>query len=322
MTTTLHKGLEYAPADPSGIEGHLLDLYLPESARPTPLVIWSHGSGWLSENGRDGADVVARHLNPAGFAVAGVAIRSSWATQFPGQLHDIKSAIRWLRAHARQYNVDAEHIGIMGESSGGWAAAMAGVTGDVPFLEGNAGVQGPSSAVQAVVAFYPPTDFLQMDAHMPPGFVPFNQVFGLTEGHSDPRSPESRLLGSPIQACPQRVAEANPITYVNAASPPFMILHGEQDEFVPHHQGQLLFEALSWKGGRASFISYPHAAHGTWRSMLEDAATRRSASVTSTHNGHTSASRLCQPSWDTITSFLHEHLRAPAEYDLVRDRAE
>jgi acetyl esterase/lipase len=93
--TTVHEGLAYAPADPSGNEGHLLDLYLPESDQPTPLVIWSHGSGWLSENGRASADIVAQHLNPAGFAVAGVAIRSSSATRFPGQLHDIKSAIRW-----------------------------------------------------------------------------------------------------------------------------------------------------------------------------------------------------------------------------------
>jgi acetyl esterase/lipase len=307
---TVVKGIEYAPADPSGNEGHLLDLYLPESARPTPLVIWSKGSGWLFENGRDGADVVARHLNPAGFAVAGVAIRSSQATRFPGQLHDIKSAVRWLRAHARQYNVDSEHVGIMGESSGGWAAAMAGVTGEVPSLEGNVGVAGPSSAVQATLAFYPPTDFLRMDTHMPVGGGPFNQVFGLTEGHSDPRSPESLLLGAPIRECPQRVAEANPITYANAASPPFLILHGQQDEFVPHNQGQLLHEALSGQRSRSSFISFPHAGHGTWQQMLEDDAVRQDASTTSTHDDHATSPRPCRPSWDTVISFLNEHLHA------------
>ena len=318
MTTTVHKGLAYAPADPSGNQGHLLDLYLPESSRPTPLVIWSHGSGWLSENGRDGAEALAQHLNPAGFAVAGVAIRSSFATRFPGQLHDIKSAIRWLRTKDRQYNVDAAHIGIMGESSGGWAAAMAGVTGDVPALEGHVGVQGPSSAVQAVAAFYPPTDFLQMDAHMPDGGQPFNRVFGLTEGHSDPRSPESRLLGAPIRDCPHRVAEANPITYVRPSAPPFLILHGQQDEFVPHHQGRLLYDALSKEGAPASFVSYPRATHGTWRPMLEDAATRQDASIMSTHDGQP---RPCRPSWDTIIAFLDEHLRAPSADDLVQGRA-
>src|SRR3712207_3534172 len=159
--------IAYAPPQPAGSQGHLLDLYLPQHARgPAPLIIWSRGSGWLAENGRQGADVVAAHFNPHGYAVAGVAIRSSSNAHFPGQLYDIKAAIRFLRAHAGQYHLDPHRIGIMGESSGGWTAAMAAVTGDVPTLDGDVGVQGPSSRVQAAAPFYPPTDFLQMDPHM------------------------------------------------------------------------------------------------------------------------------------------------------------
>jgi acetyl esterase/lipase len=151
----------YAPAQPATSQGHLLDLYLPAKAHGrVPLVIWSHGSGWLAENGREGADALAAILNPRGFAVAGVAIRSSANAQFPAQLYDIKAAIRWLRVHAGRYGLDARRFAIMGESSGGWTAAMAGLTGDDPSLEGDVGIRGPSSRVQAAVPFYPPTDFL------------------------------------------------------------------------------------------------------------------------------------------------------------------
>ena len=153
----------YAPADPAGGQGHLLDLYLPKTAdKPIPIVIWTGGSAWKRDNGKAKAGRIAAHLNPAGLAVAGVSIRSSAQTTFPGQLYDIKAAIRWLRANAASYNLDPNHIGIMGGSSGGWAAVMAAVTGDKPKLEGDIGTPGVSSAVQAAVAFYPPTDFLSM----------------------------------------------------------------------------------------------------------------------------------------------------------------
>ena len=104
-----------------------------------PVVIFSSGSAWMANNGRQGGPALAAELNKAGYAVAGVAIRTSAQTTFPGQLHDIKAAIRWLRANAGKYNLDPDRIGIAGESSGGWLAAMAAVTGDVAELEGDPG---------------------------------------------------------------------------------------------------------------------------------------------------------------------------------------
>src|SRR4029077_20426281 len=94
----------------------------------------------------------AGRLLPAGLAVAGVSIRSSKQTTFPGQLYDIKAAIRWLRANAESYHLDPDHIGIMGDSSGGWTTAIAAVTEHRPELEGKVGTPGVSSAVQAAVA--------------------------------------------------------------------------------------------------------------------------------------------------------------------------
>jgi acetyl esterase/lipase len=254
--------IAYAPADPPTSLGHLLDLYLPGGGthRPRPLVMWSSGSGWLGDQGKEGAAPVAEFFNARGYAVAGISVRSSLQATFPAQVHDVKAAIRWLRAHARQYNLDPGRFAIMGNSSGGWVATMAAVTGGVRALEGSVGVTQGSSRVQAAVDFYGPTDFLQMDAHMID--CPFfNETFGLSDCHNDPRSPESLLVGCPIQTCPEAVARANPITYLGRADPPMLIFHGQADLLVPHHQSELLYAALRRHCGPASFFSIPNVGH-------------------------------------------------------------
>jgi acetyl esterase/lipase len=271
----------------------LLDLHVPEHGpRPAPLVVWSHGSGWLAENGRDGADTLAGILNPHGFAVAGVAIRSSARAQFPAQLDDITAAIRWLREHASEYGLDARRVATMGESSGAWAAAMAAVTG---------------AGVQAVVAFYPPTDFLQMDRCMLEDCVPFNRRFGLTECHADPRSPESLLLGCPIESCPDRVARANPVTYVDGRSPPFLILHGRRDLWVPYEQGRLLYAALARMRVDATLFTLPGAGHGFVGDPrgLDDPAVTAGATVESTDRP---GPEPLAPSWALVARWLHDRL--------------
>ncbi|WP_416970758.1 alpha/beta hydrolase fold domain-containing protein [Streptomyces sp. 4F14] len=305
------KDLAYAPAQPAGTEGHLLDLYVPRSGKPVPLVISTRGSAWLLDNGRRDADQVAAKLNPAGYAVAGVSVRSSSQARFPAQLHDIKAAIRWLRANAKTYNLDPKRVAVMGDSSGGWAAAMAAVTSGDPTTEGDVGVRGPSSAVQAALPFYPPTDFLQMDAHMPDGCAEFNAIMGITGCHSDPLSPELRLLGCTITECaPDRIAPANPLTHIGTRPvPPTLILHGEPDALVPYHQGRLLFEKLAVTGHDTSLYSFPNAAHGTLFEMLADDATREGAYVETAHGGRTSPARPVTPTWDTVITFLDRTLR-------------
>ena len=303
-------GIAYAPPQPAASQGHLLDLYVPTGVeRPLPVVIWSGGSGWRAENGRGGAELVAAHLNPAGFAVAGVAIRSSVYARFPAQLSDIKAAIRWLRAHAAQYSLDPAHIGIMGDSSGGWTAAMAGVTGGVPELEGDVGLVGPSSRVEAVVAFYPPTDFLQMDAHMLEGCGPFNRMVGLTRCHADPRSPESLLLGFPIEDCPDAMQRANPVTYAGHAAPPFLILHGQQDLLVPYHQSELLYDALHAAGAEVTLVRLPQGEHGQWHAYLSDPAVTVGAMARSSRAGRGDEARPVHLSWNTIIDFFERLLR-------------
>jgi acetyl esterase/lipase len=308
-----HANIAYAPAEPADSKGHLLDLYLPPKASaPAPLVIWTSGSAWMADSGKSRAEVFAAELNRHGFAVAGVSIRSSAQVKFPGQLHDIKAAIRWLRRNAAKYDLDANRIAIMGDSSGGWTTAMAALTGDVPQLEGTVGVTGVSSAVQAAVAFYPPTDFLAMDRWaIRPCAADSAPGPGSAFCHDAANSPESLLVGCAIQSCPERVELANPARYVSDADPPIMILHGQSDPLVPHNQGELLYQALNKACHEAVFISLPPAGHGPAPGFLSDdairaGATRRSTSVRgcAIENPHPYT-----PTWDTVVDFLRSSLK-------------
>jgi acetyl esterase/lipase len=299
------RDVAYAPPEPAESRGHLLDLHLPDrTGQPVPLVLWSHGSGWLEENGQEGADAVAARLNPLGIAVAGVAVRSSTYARFPGQRDDVKAAIRFLKNDAARYGLDPERFAVMGESSGGWAAAMAAVTGNRPDLEGDLGVRGPSSRVAAAVLFYPPTDFLQADDHMIDcGW--FNEAYGVRECHSDPDAPESLLLGCPIRSCPDRVAEANPVTYVDQDTPPVLILHGTDDLVVPHHQSELLLEALRAACRPASLISLSGGDHGSWEPWFDGRMNPRDMAVWKT-TGCEAWQDGDAPDSDVVVDFLRQ----------------
>ena len=310
-----YANIEYAPAAPAQSKGHLLDLYIPKGGQtPLPLVIWTGGSAWMADNGKDFAGWLAPALNDAGFAVAGVSIRSSFQTQFPGQLFDIKAAIRWLRANGAGYGIDPERIAIMGDSSGGWTAAMAAVTGDVPNLEGTIGTVGVSSAVQAAIAFYPPTRLTEMDAWALKPCKPGLGVMGAGMGggfcHDDVDSPESRLIGCGIQACPDRAALADPTRYISKEDPPIMILHGESDPLVPHAQGELLYQALNKACHDAVFISLPRAGHGPASAFLSDARLQQGATIrsVSAQGCAVKTPDLVTPTMDTIVDFLRSTL--------------
>lgn len=184
-----------------------LDLYLPEpQQRPTPLVVWIHGGAWRQGDRR--THCVATCLLPHGYAVASVSYRLSQEAIFPAQIHDCKAAVRWLRAHAEEYGLDPTALGAWGPSAGGHLVSLLGTTQGVPELEGELGNLEHSSAVQAVCDWFGPTDFRRMNDY--PG----------DQDHDAPDSPESQLIGGPIQEHPDLVARANPVTYVSGNDPP------------------------------------------------------------------------------------------------------
>lgn len=290
-----------------------LDLYLPPSdGKAHPVVIFTHGSAWLANNGRDDAQVLAEVLNPLGYAVAGVAVRTSAQARFPGQVFDIKAAVRWLRAHAREYALDGARVGIVGESSGGWTAAMAALTGDFGPFEGRLGNPKESSRVQAAIAYYPPTDFTQMDAWAlepcrPQAKTPWERAFC----HSAAMSPEARLLGCAPVACPDKAQFANPVRFISPDDPPLMVIHGAADAIVPHAQGEMLYHALARACRTATFVNLPVAGHGPWHGMLTDPKLTYGATIQQTTPADCGATAPVPVAmgWPVLIEFLNAHLK-------------
>jgi acetyl esterase/lipase len=303
--------IAYAPAEPATSRGHLLDLYLPASANgPVPVVIWTGGSAWRGDQGKDSAGWLVPELTKRGYAVAGVSIRSTSQVIFPGQLHDIKAAIRFLRANASKYGLDGSRIAIIGDSSGGWTTAMAAVTGDVPDLEGTVGVTGVSSAVQAAIAFYPPSDFLMMDAWAL-GSCKTAAAGNGADCHDNAESPESQLVGCALQQCPDKVALADPARYISEKDPPIMIFHGEADRHVPYVEGMHLYQALNKACRDAVFISLPKADHGPAHDFLTNEKLSEGATIRSTASAGCTVKNpdFYRPTWATITDFLDRYLK-------------
>jgi acetyl esterase/lipase len=189
-----------------------------------------------------------------GYAVASVEYRLSQAATFPAQIEDCKGAIRWLRANAAKYDLDPKHVGAWGSSAGGHLVALLGTSGDVAELEGTVGGNlDQSSRVQAVCDWFGPTDFTQIAAQSLPTSL---------LDHDAPDSPEARLIGGPIQKNKDKAARANPITYITADDPPFLIMHGDQDNLVPLGQSELLLAALQQAGVPATLHTIKGAGHG------------------------------------------------------------
>jgi acetyl esterase/lipase len=236
----------------NGHERQQLDLYLPDQGEKHPLIIWVHGGAFRvgSKEGNEN-DPVPTHYVAQGYAVASLNYRLSQHAIFPAQIQDCKAAVRWLRAHAAQYKLDPNRFAAWGPSAGGHLVAMLGTTGHVTEFEVGEHLD-LSSRVQCVVDYFGPTDFLRMDTQRPPdGMI-----------HDTPDSPESQLVGGPIQENPEKTARANPITYVTADAPPFLVVHGNQDPLVPYQQSVLLVNALIVAGVDVTFYTVIGAGHG------------------------------------------------------------
>lgn len=228
----------------------LLDLYLPEqAAKPLPVIVGIHGGGWAAGS-KEGAQGV--RLSGRGYAVACIQYRLSGEAIFPAQIEDCKAAVRWLRAHAKEYELDSDRMGAIGHSAGGHLSSLLGVAGNIKEFDKGENLS-LSSRVHAVCAMSGPTDFLQMDVHAIAG-APFK--------HDAPQSPESRLIGGAIQEHKDKVARTNPVTFISQDDPPFLLIHGEQDPLVPAHQATLFHEALTKAGLESKVHVVAGAGHG------------------------------------------------------------
>ena len=243
-----------------GLRPLLMQVAVPRAAAPAPMVVMIHGGGWAI-----GSPVVTNpiyrridfvgKLIRAGFAVARISYRLSSEGAFPTQLHDCKSAVRFLRNRAALFGVDPKRFAAMGDSAGGHLAAMVGLTGERAELEGEVGDANGSSAVQAVVDWFGPTNLLAMRAQAIPGAM-------TTQDDTD--SFESRMVGGPIQLHREAAKRASPLYYVSANAPPFHIQHGTHDRLVPVKQSEDLHAALLAAGARSKLHIMQGADHCFW----------------------------------------------------------
>jgi acetyl esterase/lipase len=203
-----------------------------------------------------------------GYICADINYRLSGDTLWPAQIHDCKAAVRFLKVHAAQYHIDTCKIGVIGESAGGNLVSMLGTTGGVTELEGlHLGSINATSRVQAVVDLFGPINFLTMDAEA--------LALGFVINTNSATSPESRLMGAPVQTIPELVTLANPTTYISADDAAFFISAGDVDHNIPYTQGQNLCAALVPVIGspRASFELIAGQGHGGsfWHNATQDA---------------------------------------------------
>jgi acetyl esterase/lipase len=235
-----------------------LDLYLPPVTKaPVPVVVWVHGGAFMHGDRTALPPLLERErlftrLPLAGLAVASIEYRLSSEACFPAQLEDVQAAVRWLRARHEELGIDPRRVAAWGESAGGYLAAFAGVAGRT-----GPGGPVPESAdqpadVAAVVDWYGPTDFAAMDRQAPADSA---------MRHDDADSPESRLIGAPVQERPDLVARADPCRWATTDAPPFLIMHGTRDRLVPFGQSELLAARLRELGVPVDFRPIEGADH-------------------------------------------------------------
>lgn len=238
--------ISYATVDGRGLG---LDLYLPKDVDNPPLLVWVHGGRWLR---RTKEDVFTLALVDEGFAMASIDFRLAGETVFPAQVHDIKAAIRFLRAKAATYGYDATRIGIHGRSSGGHLTALVGVTNGHEELEGHVGEYlDESSDVQAVVSYFGASNLTSI--------LDQSTMFG----HPLRAAAMAVLFGGPVEQKMELAELASAVFHVDASDPPLLLLHGDQDPQMPINQAHELHGAYQRHGLPVHLEVIHGAAHGT-----------------------------------------------------------
>ena len=239
-----------------------LDLVLPEKRignEPLPLVVWIHGGGWRNGDKRSGINRVTPLVTTGRYVGATIGYRLSGEAQWPLQIHDCKAAIRWLRAHAKEYGIDPKRIAVWGSSAGGHLVSMLGVSGEFEVMEGKLGKHlDQSSRVQAVVNYYGPSALLLMNSK--PSRI----------DHDAKESPESQLIGAPIQTVKEKTRQASPLTHVTRDDAPHLHVHGTDDPLVPFHQSQIYHAALKKAGVESTLITVKDGGHNAPRAVGEN----------------------------------------------------
>jgi acetyl esterase/lipase len=236
-----------------------LDLHLPGGVVQPPLVVFLHGGAWSSGDKKS----YPEFLLAQGFAVASVEFRSSREARFPANVHDIKAAIRFLRAKQAEHGYRAARIALAGVSSGGHLAALVGTSDGAEELEGQVGTHlRESSAVQALISWYGASNLSTILAQS-------------TEAGRGVREPALKLLlGALPEEVPELATLASPIAHVDAGDPPAILLHGDQDRQMPVNQTLELEGAYRKAALPVEMVIVHGAGHGGDAFYAGDAGSR------------------------------------------------
>ncbi|WP_395732258.1 alpha/beta fold hydrolase [Prosthecobacter sp.] len=236
--------IEYARVGETSLK---LDLHRPQGDNP-PLIVYVHGGGWRAGSKED---VPIADLYDRGFAIASVDYRLSTQAVFPAQVHDIKAAIRFLRANAGVFHLNTTKIAIIGSSAGGHLAALVGVSNGSQELEGKVGEHlDQSSDVQTIVSYYGASNLETILSQSTPKGRDF-------------RIPALKLLlGDTPDKKPALAKLASPVAHLDKSDPPLLLIHGDADPQMPPQQSQELAKAYESLGLPVTLILLPGSLHG------------------------------------------------------------
>ena len=214
----IHRNIEFARV---GDRALLLDLYLPSDRdQPPAVILWIHGGGWRYG---DRTHCPLRFLASEGYAIASIDYRLSTEAFFPAQIHDCKASVRWLRAQADKYRIDASSIVAAGESAGAHLALLLGTTSGVASMDGTVGTHtNEATQVAAVIDFFGSSNLVAYE--------------GAAVGDSD--EVIAQLLGGPLADRLEQAQQASPIFWLTALAAPTLVLHAESDPVVPIAQSR------------------------------------------------------------------------------------
>ncbi|MBQ3401791.1 MAG: alpha/beta hydrolase [Synergistaceae bacterium] len=237
-----------------------MDILQPDSEKPLPLIVFITGGGFIMAPKNNWIQQRMR-LAESGYVVASIEYRHAPLSKFPLPVEDCKLAIRWLRAHAKQYNIDPERIGVLGNSAGGYLSAFMGVlndnrefdTGD--FLEYSSNILCAAdifgiSELMSIGDDYPEEE---RRLHDSPGITEAMWVKGIP-GFSGP--------DGGVKDFPEEARKASPLYYVSEKTVPMLFMHGDADKSVSPSQTDKMYQALRKLGIEAERYIVPGAPHG------------------------------------------------------------
>lgn len=237
-----------------------MDILQPKTEAKKPAILFVTGGGFINANRANGLQLREK-LADAGYVVASINYRVAPTATFPQPLEDVKSAIRYLKANADKFGIDARRVGIVGGSAGGYLSAMTGTTSGTKTFDKGDNLNFDST-VRCAVDLYGISDPTKIGADFPADVQKKHQSAGATEALWVNGSPVFGGKDGGILADKEAAEKANPIHYISKSSAPMLLMHGTADTVVSPSQTDLLYQALQQKGIESERYVIPHAQHG------------------------------------------------------------